>query len=121
MKKEKLIWLSAILVSLNACDTRDDYFLEHGETPIIEMKTANDTMSSEFWEGKKYRIIEVGFGRPDTLTFSINDPYGKECTYDFRLTSIPAENEANGVYAEELLYFYHLQLKKLQKTNHFYH
>lgn len=106
MKKEKLIWLSAILVSLNACDTRDDYFLEHGETPIIEMKTANDTMSSEFWEGKKYRIIEVGFGRPDTLTFSINDPYGKESTYDFRLTSIPAENEANGVYAEELLYFF---------------
>lgn len=106
MKLKKLLWLSAILVPFNSCDTRDDYFLEHGEGPVIKMKTSNDTMNSEYWEGKKYRVIEVGMGKPDTLTFSISDPYGKECTYDLKLQSIPADNEANGVYAEEFLMFF---------------
>lgn len=106
MKLKKLLWLSAIFVSLNACDTRDDYFLEHGDAPVIEIQTANDTMSSEFWEGKRYRVIEVGFGKPDTLSFSITDPYGKDCTYDFLFQSLPVENQTNGVFAEELLYFF---------------
>ncbi len=106
MSRIKLFWFSAFLVSMSSCDTRDDYFLEKGDAPIIDMTTTNDTMSSEFWEGKKYRVIEVGFGKPDTLSFSINDPYGKECTYDFQFQSLPADNQANGVFAEELLYFF---------------
>lgn len=106
MKGTRFLWLTAILASLSACDTRDDYFLEHGEEPVIEMKTSNDTMSSEFWEGKKYRVIEVGMGRPDTLTFSINDPYGKECSYEIKIQSLPSSNEANGVYGAELLYYF---------------
>lgn len=106
MSRIKLFWFSAFLVSMSSCDTRDDYFLEKGDAPIIDMTTTNDTMSSEFWEGKKYRVIEVGFGKPDTLSFSINDPYGKECTYDFQFQSLPADNQVNGVFAEELLYFF---------------
>lgn len=105
-KKAIIIGLVPLFVSLNSCDTRDDYFLEKGDAPIIDMTTTNDTMSSEFWEGKKYRVIEVGFGKPDTLSFSINDPYGKECTYDFQFQSLPADNQTNGVFAEELLYFF---------------
>lgn len=107
MEKQKniLARLVLLLSSLNSCDTRDDYFLEHGEAPIVEMTTANDTMNSEFWNGKKYRIIEVGFGKSDTLFLSINDPYGKECTYDLKLESLPEDNELNGVYAEELMYY----------------
>lgn len=106
MKGTRILWLSAILASLSACDTRDDYFLEHGEEPVIEMKTSNDTLNSEYWEGKRYRIVNVGLGRPDTLSFTITDPYGKECSYDFDLISLPADNDVNGVYREELLYYF---------------
>ena len=99
-------FILVLLLGMVSCDTRDDYFLEHGDAPIIEMKTSNDTLGVEYWEGKRYRVIEVGFGKPDTLTFSINDPYGKECTYDLKFESLPAENNVNGVYAEELLYYF---------------
>ncbi|MCQ2189308.1 MAG: hypothetical protein MJZ00_05295 [Paludibacteraceae bacterium] len=106
MKATRFLWLTAILASLSACDTRDDYFLEHGEEPVVDMTTTNDTMNSEYWDGKRYRIVEVGFGKPDTLNFAISDAYGKECTYEFKLESFPADNERNGVYAEELLYYF---------------
>ncbi|MEE1084159.1 MAG: hypothetical protein UH850_10595 [Paludibacteraceae bacterium] len=105
MDNKNLLWLSAIAMSLASCDTRDDWFLEHGEEPIIRMETSSDTLGGEYWEGKRYRVVEVGWGRPDTLSFSIEDPYGKECTYDFKITSIPEENIANGVHETELLYF----------------
>lgn len=93
-------------MALPSCDTRDDYFLEHGEKPIIKMSASNDKRGSEYWEGKRYRVVEVGWGRPDTLSFSIEDPYGKECTYDFHISSVPQENKANGVVATELVYFF---------------
>lgn len=112
MNRKKVIWLSAIVVSLSSCDTRDDFFLEHGEAPIIEMSTANDTMNSEFWDGKKYRVIEVCEGKPDTLNYSFTDPYGKECTVDFKLTSIPEENYANNVLAEDLVYYFGAEVCK---------
>jgi len=92
-------------MALPSCDTRDDYFLEHGEKPIIKMSASNDKRGSEYWEGKRYRIVEVGWGSPDTLSFSIEDPYGKACTYDFRLSSIPQENKTNGVLSTELIYY----------------
>lgn len=106
MDRKRFLWLSAIAVSLGSCDTRDDYFLEHGEEPVIKMETSSDTLGGEYWEGKRYRIVEVGWGNPDTLSFSIEDPYGKECTYDFHISSVPQENEANGVVATELVYFF---------------
>ena len=106
MDRKKLLWLSAIAVSLGSCDTRDDWFLEHGEEPVIKMETSSDTLGGEYWEGKRYRIVEVGWGNPDTLSFSIEDPYGKECTYDFHISSVPQENQANGVVATELVYFF---------------
>ena len=105
MDNKNLLWLSAIAMSLASCDTRDDWFLEHGEEPIIRMETSSDTLGGEYWEGKRYRVVEVGWGSPDTLSFSIEDPYGKECTYDFRLSSIPQENKANGVLSTELIYY----------------
>ena len=105
MDRKRFLWLSAIAVSLGSCDTRDDWFLEHGEEPVIKMETSSDTLGGEYWEGKRYRVVEVGWGRPDTLSFSIEDPYGKECSYDFKITSIPEENIANGVHETELLYF----------------
>ena len=106
MKSTRFLWLTAILASLSACDTRDDYFLEHGEEPVVDMTTTNDTMNSEYWDGKRYRIVEVGLGKSDTLDFTITDTYGKEITYDFKIQSFPVENERNGVYAEDLLYFF---------------
>lgn len=106
MKGTRFLWLTAILASLSACDTRDDYFLEHGEEPVVDMTTTNDTMNSEYWDGKRYRIVEVGFGKSDTLAFSINDAYGKELSYEFKMQNFPDDNERNGVYAEELMYFF---------------
>ncbi len=106
MDRKRFLWLSAIAVSLGSCDTRDDWFLEHGEEPVIKMETSSDTLGGEYWEGKRYRIVEVGWGNPDTLSFSIEDPYGKECTYDFHISSVPQENQANGVVATELVYFF---------------
>ena len=70
--KFKLIlgFIASILIS--SCDTRDDYFFEHCEEPVITFFSDNDTTI----DGKRFINVDIYLGDEKEIYFDFSDIYG---------------------------------------------
>lgn len=95
--KKCLVGLVTFLMSMNSCDTRDDYFLEYGSGPIITVGTAEGD-TTVYTEDMRYRNVLLHWGETKTIDFALEDYYGSEFTYKIEV-KIPRlyNNLSNGI------------------------
>lgn len=69
-----MIVVSALLAS---CDSRDDYFHEQGEAPVVELLKEDGQEFETTSDGKQYLKVPLSFGDTARLKLKVSDPYGK--------------------------------------------
>lgn len=103
MRHNKFIVFLLLCGIISSCDTREDYFFNHSEEPII---TLNSTADSTI-DGKRYIFVELSWGDTVEIDYNFDDPYGQ--ITDFH-TEIKARinNRPDGYYwgdnAVEIVY-----------------
>lgn len=95
MKKfwRRTLYVFWISISVLSCDTRDDYFYEHCEEPIIHLRSDSDTTM----DGKRYICVDLHWGETVKIDYTLEDKYGGigEVYYDI----IPMyNNRLDGYY-----------------------
>lgn len=74
MKKiwRKALYVFSISFCVLSCDTRDDYFFEHCEEPVIHLQSDSDTTM----EGKRYICVDLHWGETVKIDYTLEDKYG---------------------------------------------
>ena len=85
--KNKFVIALALFLGLifivSSCDTRDDYFYEHCDEPVVNFISDSDTIVDE---STKYIIVDVNWGHETEISYSFTDEYGEitNVSYDHR-------------------------------------
>lgn len=68
--------IATLATLLSSCDTRDDYYYEHCDEPIVNFNwNKNDTTMDE--EHSKFIIVDLNWGEEADIDFSFVDQYGE--------------------------------------------
>jgi len=74
--KNKFVIALALFLGLifivSSCDTRDDYFYEHCDEPVISFVADGDSS----YQGSKFIVINLKWGETKSLYFDFFDKYG---------------------------------------------
>lgn len=76
-----------------SCDTREDYFYEHGEAPTVEVKESVSTDEvGENTTGRQFVKTTLHWGDTSIVSLEIQDPYGKPYSMSFEIDHVSVEN-----------------------------
>ncbi len=87
-----ILYVAIGMVVLSSCDTREDYFFEHSEEPIISLVSDHDSTI----DGKRYIYVELSWGDTIEIDYQFIDPYKK--ISDFKTEVKPRINNRSDFY-----------------------
>ena len=78
MTFDRLFFSVAVMIFLlSSCDTRDDYFVNHSEAPLMTLYSDHDST----FDGKKYIVVELGWGDTVEVEYFFEDIYLENSNY----------------------------------------
>lgn len=95
MKKDfkKALCVFLFMYCVLSCDTRDDYFYEHCDEPIIHLQSDSDTTK----EGKRYITVDLQWGESVAIDYVLEDKYGDVGEVSYHIVPI-YNNRLDGYY-----------------------
>lgn len=98
MKKcfKRALFVLCVSLFVLSCDTRDDYFYEHSEEPIIHLQSENDTTM----DGKRYICVDIHWGESIKIDYTLEDQYGGIGDVYYKIVPM-YNNRLDGYYWKE--------------------
>lgn len=81
----RLMCLLVVVFVCASCDTRDDYYYEHGKKPVVSVYSGDSLLDSG---DVRYVRISLKMGESKTLKFGFENPYEGVLWNDIEVTNI---------------------------------